>query len=191
MVPRENLKGRKPLGTRWALFKKQSKQDNIVRYQGRIVVKGYVQIPGPDFIGSFVPVATDASMQMIFTLSLYKWDMFKDKRFVCQIIDVEAAFLEGDMDEQIYIEWQDGVLEFDFETQETMKNKCIRLEKTLYGTVQAALQFFKKMVQNLTKVGLQQSKVDLCVFFIKETNALILKLLHMLMIVQLLESQKQ
>ena len=44
----------------------------------------------------------------------------------------------------------------------------------MYGTVQAALQFFKKMVQNLTKVGLQQSKVDLCVFFIKENNTLIL-----------------
>ena len=44
----------------------------------------------------------------------------------------------------------------------------------MYGTVQAALQFFKKMVQNLTKVGLRQSKVDPCVFFIKKNNALIL-----------------
>jgi hypothetical protein len=154
-------------------------------------VKGYIQIPGLDFIDSFVPVATDASMRMIFALLLYKWDKFKDKRCVCEIIDVEAAFLvEGDMDEQIYIELPDGVFDFGFETQETMKNKSIRLEKALYGTVQAVLQFFKKMVQNLTKVGLQQSKVDLCVFFIKDNNALILKLLHMLMIVQLLESQK-
>jgi hypothetical protein len=50
--------------------------------------------------------------------------------------------------------------------------KRIKLEKAMYGTVQAALQFFKKVVQNLTKVGLRQSKVDPCVFFIQEINAL-------------------
>ena len=47
----------------------------------------------------------------------------EDKLWVREIIDVEAAFLEGDMDEQIYIEWANGVLEFGFETQEPMKNK--------------------------------------------------------------------
>ena len=33
MVSRDNLNGRKPLNTRWVLFKKKSKQDKIVRYQ--------------------------------------------------------------------------------------------------------------------------------------------------------------
>ena len=73
-----------------------------------------------------------------------------DKIWVCKIIDVEAAFLEGDPKEQIYTEWSDGVLEFGFETQETMKDKCISLEKGMYGTDHAALQVFKKMDQNLT-----------------------------------------
>jgi hypothetical protein len=57
-----------------------------------------------------------------------------------------------------------------------MKNKCIRLEKAMYGTVQAALQFFKKIAQNLTKVGLRQSKGAPCVFFIKENNSQILRI---------------
>ena len=96
MVPRDNLKGRKPLGTRW-VFKKKSEQDKSIRYKGRIVVKGYVQIPGLDFTDSFAPVATDASMRMIFALSLYKWDKSEEKRWFCEIIDVEATFLEGDI----------------------------------------------------------------------------------------------
>jgi hypothetical protein len=33
MVSRDNLNGRKPLNTRWVIFKKKSKQDKIVRYQ--------------------------------------------------------------------------------------------------------------------------------------------------------------
>ena len=79
------------------------------------------------------------------------------------------------MDEQIYIEWTDVVLEFGFETQETMETNALGLEKAMCGTVQAALQLFMKMVQKLSKVGIQhQSKVDPCVFFVKEKNAIIL-----------------
>jgi hypothetical protein len=41
-----------------------------------------------------------------------------------------------------------------FETQKTMKNKCIRLERAMYGTVQTVSHFFKKMVQNLSNNAL-------------------------------------
>jgi hypothetical protein len=43
----------------------------------------------------------------------------------------------------------------------------------MYSTFQVAFQFFKKVVKNLTNVGFQQSKVDPCLFFVKENNALI------------------
>jgi hypothetical protein len=36
--------------------------DNTTRYKGRIVVKGYVQIPGVDFTDSFAPVVTDTGL---------------------------------------------------------------------------------------------------------------------------------
>ena len=70
-----------------------------------------------------------------FALSLYKWKEAEKKRWVYEIINVEAAFLERDMEEQIGIKWPDGFLEFGFETQETMKNKCVKLEKAMYGSV--------------------------------------------------------
>ena len=35
-----------------------------------------------------------------------------------------------------------------------MKNKCIRLERAMYGTVQTVSHFFKKMVQNLSNNAL-------------------------------------
>jgi Reverse transcriptase (RNA-dependent DNA polymerase) len=119
-------------------------------------------------------VATDASMRSIFAITLYNWNAFKCDCWTCEIIDVEAAFLEGDMEEKIYIEWPDGILDFGFENEKEIKQTCILLEKAMYGTVQAALQFFKKLVENLTLVGLEQSKVDPCVFFIKKQGELIL-----------------
>ena len=44
----------------------------------------------------------------------------------------------------------------------------------MYGTVQAALQWFKKLVQCLLNMGMTQSKVDPCVFYLKRDNKLIL-----------------
>jgi len=106
--PRKELNGRKPLRNRW-VFKKKKEQDKTTRYKGRIVVKGYVQIPGVDFTESFAPVATDTSIRTVFAITLY------NKRWVCELVDVEAAFLEADLDEDIYMEWPEGINEFEFE----------------------------------------------------------------------------
>jgi hypothetical protein len=54
------------------VFKKKFEQDKSTRYKGRIVVKGYVQIPGLDFTDSFAPVVTGASIHLIFSISSYK-----------------------------------------------------------------------------------------------------------------------
>jgi hypothetical protein len=81
---------------------------------------------------------TDTGLRILFAITLYTKD------FVCEIVDVEAAFLEADMDEQIYIEWPEGVAEFGYETDETIHRDCILLDKAMYGTVQAARQWFKK-----------------------------------------------
>ena len=165
--PRAQLNGRKPLRNRW-VFKKKHEQDKSTRYKGRIVVKGYVQIPGVDFTESFAPVATDTSICTVFAITLYK------QVWVCELIDVEAAFLEADLDEDIYMEWPEGILEFGFENEATTTKNCILLEKAMYGTVQAARQWFKKLLACLVKVGLTQSKIDPCVFYLKRGTELVL-----------------
>ena len=73
--PRKNLNGRKPLGAKW-VFKKKNEHDNTTRYKGRIVVKGYVQIPGVDFTDSFAPVVTDTGLRIVFALTLHSKILF-------------------------------------------------------------------------------------------------------------------
>ena len=146
----------------WIIFlKKKNEQNGSIRYKGRIVVKGYVQIPGVDFTESFAPVATDTTVRILFAIALYY-------AFDLEVIDVEAAFLEADLDEQIFIEWPDGVVEFGFEDESAVKEHCILLRsKAMYGTVQAALQWFKKLVEIMTcpEIGLTQCKADPCMFY--------------------------
>ena len=115
------------------------------------MVKGYVQIPGVVFTDSFEPVAKDSAMQTIFAITLY-YGGHKNKPAECwiyEVIDVEAAFLEADMDENIFIEWPEGVEEFGYVTEQELQTSCILLDKAMYFTVQAALQGFKKLVQCL------------------------------------------
>ena len=166
-VPKSQLKGRRTLETRW-VFKKKNEQNGSIRYKARLVVKGYVQIPGVDFTDSFAPVATDTSVRILFAIALYY------KEWTIEVIDVEAAFLEADLEEAVYIDWPEGVIELGFEGTNKVQNNCIRLDKAMYGTVQAALQWFKKLVEKLLIVGLTQSKVDPCVFFLKLKEEIVL-----------------
>jgi hypothetical protein len=134
-----------------------------------VLVKGYNQIPGVDFTESFSPVATDTTTRLIFAFVLY------NVNWVCEIVDVEAAFLNADLDEKLFIEYPDGVVDFGFETRDTTLNYCILLDKAMYGAVQAARQWTKKLTETLTThMHLKQSRVDPCLFYLKRNGALVL-----------------
>jgi hypothetical protein len=166
--PRSQLNGRKPLKSRW-VFKKKIEPDNTIRYKARVVVKGYNQIPGVDFTESFSPVATDTTTRMIFAFVLYY------EKWICEIVDVEAAFLNADLEEDLFIDYPEGVVEFGFESQETALNNCILLDKAMYGAVQAARQWSKKLTEILTiRMKLIQSLVDPCLFYLKRNMTLVL-----------------
>jgi hypothetical protein len=168
--PRSELNGRKPLKSRW-VFKKKVEADKSLRYKARVVVKGYNQIPGVDFTESFSPVATDTTTRIIFAFMLY------NKNWVCEVVDVEAAFLNADLEEDLYIEYPEGVVELGFETESTARENCILLDKAMYGAVQAARQWSRKLIEILTQQmepNLTQSRVDPCLFFLKKQGKLVL-----------------
>ena len=149
------------------MFKKKAETDGSVQYKAHVVVKGYMQIPGVDFTDSFAPVATDSAMRTVFALVLYYQEDKKDESWTCEVVDVEAAFLEAEVNTKTYIEWPECVQDLGFESPSVIKAYCIQLGKAMYGTVPAALQCFNKLVKCLKAVGLTQSKVDQCIFYLQ------------------------
>jgi hypothetical protein len=149
--------GQRPIKVKW-VFKKKNEQDGSIRFKGRIVVKGYVQIPGIDFTHTHSPVAQDSSIKIVLGIALMKgWGV--------EMIDIEAAFLEADLDEDIYIEWPEGLEEFGYFTSEEMENECLKLEKAMYGCVQSPLMFFRAYSKHLKSIGLTQSLADPCIWY--------------------------
>jgi hypothetical protein len=157
---------KKILKVKW-VFKMKDEQDGTIRYKSRIVTKGYLQIPGVDYTESFAPVATDTTIRLLLALALYN----QDKDWTVECLDIEAAFLEGDIDEPMYIEFPDGMDELGFVTEQEMHTHCIELGKSMYGNVDAALRFFRTLKEHLTKnVGMKNSQSDPCVFYLKDDN---------------------
>jgi len=90
---------RKLVGTK-VVFKKKDEIDGIVRFKTRIVTLEYMQIPGVDYTEKFSPVACDTSIRIVLALVLYYYD---SHGWRAQSMDVEAAFLEGELDRCILI----------------------------------------------------------------------------------------
>ena len=82
---------------------------------------------GIDFTGNYSPVVHDSSFRIVFLLvakvGLKAWSL-----------DIETVFLNGNLQEEVYMKLPEGYGEIKGETGDTM---CLRLHKSLYGLVQA------------------------------------------------------
>ena len=129
-----------------------------------------MQIPGVNYTKTFSPVATNQALFLLLALILYYWDT---KGWRAKGFDVEAAFLEGNLETPMYLDIPHALVALGFITEEQYQECCIELGKGMYGNVDAALRFFIRFMQYLTseKVGLIQSKVNPSpVFFKKGMN---------------------
>ena len=91
-----------------------------------------------------------------------------------EAIDIEAAFLEADLDEDVFIEWPEGLVEFGYMTKEEQDGMCIQLGKAMYGCVQSPLAFFNELSKQLRKMGLKQCKADPCIWYRMDGDRLVL-----------------
>ena len=168
--------GKKIIGSKW-VFKKKQEQNGTTRFKARVVTKGYMQNPGVDYTESFSPVASDTSVRAIFAITIANID----KEWTCEVIDIEAAFLEGDIDEPIFVEWPDGITELGFVSEKDAEANCIELKKSMYGNVDSALRFYRTYAEHLIeKMGMTRSLTDPCVFYMKddEEKTLIIAACH-------------
>ncbi|KAH9745480.1 hypothetical protein KPL70_004087 [Citrus sinensis] len=117
-------KGHKAIGVKWVYKKKRNAKGEIERHKARLVAKGYSQKAGLDYDEVFAPVARLETIRLIISLAAQnKWKIFQ--------MDVKSAFLNGFLEEEVYIEQPLGYVVKGHE------DKVLRLKKALYGLKQA------------------------------------------------------
>jgi hypothetical protein len=100
---------------------------------------------------SFAPVASDTAIRLIIGMYLYCNILYKCDDWVLEAFDVEAAFLNSDLETNVYIEWSEGMLELGLKTQEKQDNYYIELQKAMYGKIDSPLRWMKTISKDLTK----------------------------------------
>ncbi|KAL5575123.1 hypothetical protein UlMin_016822 [Ulmus minor] len=94
-------KGHKAIGVKWVYKTKQNAKGEIKRYKARLVAKGYSQKAGIDYDEVFAPVARLETIRLIISLAAQnKWKI--------QQMDVKSAFLNGVLEEEVYIQQPSG-----------------------------------------------------------------------------------
>jgi Reverse transcriptase (RNA-dependent DNA polymerase)/Zinc knuckle len=154
--------GRKALSTRWVFKWKKDPFDDSKRFEkARLVVKGYEQIPGVDFTESFSPVACDAAIRTVLAMSLYYGT--HSEGWTIDVIDVETAFLNADLEEEVYIKIPDGYQQFTGKLYQ--HDDVLKLNKALYGLVQSPRAWIKHFTAALLQCDLKQCLSEPCVLY--------------------------
>jgi Reverse transcriptase (RNA-dependent DNA polymerase) len=153
LVDRNDIpKDRKLISCKW-VFKE--KRDGVFR--ARPVALSYSQVPGIDFSGNYSPVVNDVSFMMILLLiskfGLKAWSL-----------DIETSFLNGSLEEDIFMKLPQG---FNKTYPNLGEKMALKLNKSIYGLVQAVQQCNKKF-EEVFKLGFNVNNVDPCLLFKQE-----------------------
>jgi len=108
---------------------------------------GYSQIPGVDFTKNFAPVKHNVTWHILLVAMLV-WQID------AIIIDIETAFLHGDLDKETYMNLPEGM--------EGNNDECLLRLKALYGLVQGACQWWKKFVGILKIINFKGGYANPC-----------------------------
>nr|KAJ0197644.1 hypothetical protein LSAT_V11C700377180 [Lactuca sativa] len=119
--------GCKALGCKWILKRKMKVDGTIDKYKARFVIEGFRQKEGIDFFDTYAPVARISTIRLLLALAVIH-------NLVIHQMDVKTAFLNGDLDEEIYMKQPKGFV------IPGNEHKVYKLKKSLYGLKQAPNQ---------------------------------------------------
>ena len=113
--------GKLVVTSRWLYKIKHGADGSIEKYKARFVAKGFSQKEGVNYDETFAPVARYTSIRLIIAIASTKLHQ----------MDVKTTFLNGIIEEEVYIEQLEG-----FVVHGKESHVC-KMKKELYGLNQA------------------------------------------------------
>ena len=145
------LEGAKPIGCKWIFKTKKDSKGNVERYKAHLVAKGFTQKEGIDYKETFSPVSSKDSFRIIMALvTHFNLELHQ--------MDVKTVFLNGDIDETIYIVQPKNFVLGD------AKKMVYKLKKSIYGLKKASRQWYYKFHKVVILFGFEMNLVDDCIY---------------------------
>ena len=168
LVPRSSVPaGRKILRGKWVFRLKRNENGEPVRYKARLVVKGFEQVFGQDYVDTTSPTARMESLCLVLHLAaVNNWEI--------QQVDIKTAYLYGllSADEVVYMEQPRGFADLGKE------DWVWELQRGLYGMKQSGRIWNKTMNKALLSWGFKRLMADPCVYYRHSKSGTILTAIH-------------
>ena len=152
--------GRKAVGCKWVFKLKHAGDGTVERFKARLVAKGYAQKYGIDYDETFSPVVRFSSIRFLLAFAV-------QNDLLIHQMDVETAFLNGKLDEEIYMQQPEGYV------KPGEEHLVCKLQKSLYGLKQSSRCWNKASRECIEKIGFIQASADPCVFIRKDALTII------------------
>jgi hypothetical protein len=139
----------KVLKGRWVFKIKRNPDHSIDRYKARYVAKGFLQEFGVNYHDTWAPTAHLATVRLLFARAAIE-------DLEIRHLDIKCAFLNGDLDECVYLEQPPHVSDG--------TNRVWKLQKAIYGLKQAGRQWHQKLSAQLEANNYTRSQHDPALF---------------------------
>jgi len=152
LVPR--VIGRKTVKNKWVCRVKYDAGGNVERFKARLVAKGFTQVKGVDYEETYSPVTKFTSVRVIIAIAAARHQHLHH-------MDVKTAFLNGELDVEIYMEQPEGFIDKRF------PDHVCRLRKGLYGLKQASRIWYFRLDKALIKRGFRRIESDHSIYILQ------------------------
>ncbi|GJT05258.1 retrovirus-related pol polyprotein from transposon TNT 1-94 [Tanacetum coccineum] len=149
------------IGTKWVFRNKLDENGIVSQNKARLVAQGYNQQEGIDYDETYAPVARLESIRkfLAYACALY-FKLFQ--------MDVKSTFLNGFINEEVYVAQPPGFIDFE------KLNHVYKLKKALYGLKQAPKAWYDRLKAFLIKHEYKMGMVDNTLFTKKKSSNLII-----------------
>ena len=132
------------IGTKEVFRNNLDENGKITRNKARLVCKGYAQEEGLDYGETFAHVVRMEGVRTLLAYATYKG-------FKVYQMDVKSAFLNGILEEEVYIEQLEGFVD------ENNRDMVCKLHKALYGLKQAPRAWYERLHKYLVQIGFERT----------------------------------
>nr|GEU96276.1 zinc finger, CCHC-type [Tanacetum cinerariifolium] len=123
----------------------------IDKFKARLVIQGFRQKEGIDYFDTYAPVARITTIRLLLALAAIH-------NLVIHQMDVKTAFLNGKLEEEVYMKQSEGFV------MPGNEHKVCKLVKSLYGLKQAPKQWHQKFDEVVLSSGFLLNQSDKCVY---------------------------